>query len=419
MKRILKIVLPVLIVTGASLGAWWMIKSKPEVETKKAEVLPPLVRLMTAEKSDVRYTVYSQGTVSPRTESQLVPEVSGRVMWVSPSFISGGFFEAGDVLLKIDPVDYENAVVLARANVAQSKLSYEMEKAEAEVAREEWADLQGEEEATPLTLRVPQLANAKATYEAAEAALRQAERDLERTEVKALFAGRVRRKNVDVGEFVTVGSPVATLYSVDVAEIRLPVEDRDLAYVDLPLDYRGQTENAPGPEVELIADFAGRQINWQGRIVRTEGEIDAMSRLVHVVAQVRDPYGRSANPGRPPLAVGLYVRAEIRGRLAEDVVVLPRAALHGGATVWVIDEEGRLRFREVEVLRAGRKEVVIGSGLEAGERICLSPLEAVTDGMKVRTGDEDEAGADDKTGDEQAGDAELADTEHDGKGRKS
>jgi RND family efflux transporter MFP subunit len=386
MKLVLMIAIPVLVVAAAVVGAIAMINARPQVETRPPEVLPPLVRVQAVEFVDHSFTVMSQGTVSPRTESQLVPEVSGRVIEVSPSFIAGGFFEADDVLFKIDASDYKQAVSIARAEVAQRKLRLAQEEAEAAVARKEWADL-GEGEATPLTLREPQLADARASLEAAEAALEQAQRDLDRTEVRAPYAGRVRNKSVDLGQFVTRGTPIATLYAVDFAEIRLPLPDNDLAYVDIPLDYRGDKDTNPGPSVTLRADFAGQVFEWQGRIVRTEGEIDPMSRLVHVVAQVDDPYGRGPDPDRPPLAVGVYVRAEIQGREAQNVTVLPRAALHGVNQVWVVDADDRLRFREVSLLRVTRDVIVVESGLEVGERICLSPLEAVTDGMRVRTPD--------------------------------
>jgi RND family efflux transporter MFP subunit len=389
MKWILRIVLPVLVLAVAVIGALAMIRSKPEVETRRPVVLPPLVRAADVTVQDLQLTVKSQGTVAPRTESQLVPEVSGRVIWVDPGFATGGFFEEGDELLKIDPVDFRQAVVRARADVAQKRLRLAQEEAEAQVAREEWSDI-GSGDASPLTLREPQLEEARAALEAAKAALQLAERDLERTVIRAPYAGRIRTKSVDVGQFVTRGTPLATVYAVDYAEIRLPLPDRDLAYLDLPLDYRGYESTDAGPAVVIRANFAGRVHEWSGQVVRTEGEIDARSRMVHVVARVKDPYARGDDPDHPPLAVGMFVEAEIEGRRVADVAVLPRAALRTGGRVFVIDEERRIRFRDVSVLRATEESVVVRSGLEAGERVCLSPLEAVTDGMRVRVFGEEE-----------------------------
>jgi RND family efflux transporter MFP subunit len=384
-SRTLKIVLPVALVVVAALVAAGMIALRPEVETRVAVPQPPLVRAAVVTLADVPLVVRSQGTVRPRTESQLVPEVSGRVIRISSSFAEGAFFEKGEVLLQVDPHDYEQAVVRARGEVARTKLALAREEAEAEVARAEWQDLGAGEAATALTLREPQLEDARAAVASAEANLETAERNLERTKIRAPYAGRVRRKSVDVGQFVTVGTPVATLYSVDFAEVRLPLPDDELAYVELPLHYRGESKGPTGPRVTLEADFAGKTFAWQGTIVRTEGEIDPASRMVHAVAQVKNPYGRGDDPDRPPLAVGLYVEAEIEGITADEVAVLPRAALRGPSQVLVITPGNRLEFRDVDLLRTTRESIYVRDGLADGERVCLSPLEAVTDGMQVRT----------------------------------
>ena len=277
---ILKIILPLAVIGAAVMAALAMIRLRPEVETRIPEVLPPLVRSIKVKLQDVLLTVSSQGTVSPRTESQLVPEVSGRVIWVSPSFAAGGFFEIEEVLLRIDPFDYRQAVVGARADVAGARLRLAQEEAESQVAQREWGDL-GRGDATPLTLRVPQLEDTRAALAAAEANLETAERNLERTKLQAPYSGRLRQKLVDVGQFITVGSPVATIYAVDIAEIRLPLPDNELAFINLPLDYRGDVTTRQGPRVSLTANFAGREHKWEGRIVRTEGEIDPLSRMVH------------------------------------------------------------------------------------------------------------------------------------------
>jgi RND family efflux transporter MFP subunit len=387
-NTLLKILLPIVVLAVAGLAAWAMIASRPEPEVRAPEVPVPLVRAVEVELSDRVLTVESQGTVSPRTESVLVPEVAGRVIEVSPSFVSGGFFEAGEVLLRIDPHDYREALVQARAAVAQAELRVAMEQAEADVARREWEDLGEQGEAPPLTARVPQLAEAEAALAAARSAVSSAERNLDRTEIRAPFDGRVRQKQVDVGQYVAPGTPIGTVYAVDYAEIRLPLPNADLAFVDLPLVFRGDAADARGPEVVLRADFAGRTHEWRGRIVRTEGEIDPRTRMVHAVARVKDPYGHGDDPGRPPLAVGLFVQAEITGQTAKDVAILPRSALRDDGTVLVVDEEDRLRIRPVEVLRAARGEVVISSGLANGERVCLTSLAAVSDGMRVRVAEE-------------------------------
>lgn len=383
MSRLLKTVLPLTIVAVGAIVAVAMIKSRPEPETRATETELPFVRVLEVELEDVPLVVLSQGTVSPRTESTLVPQVAGSVIRVASSFASGGFFERDEVLLEIDAQDYRQAVVQARANVTRAELRLENELAEAEVARNEWDDL-GEGEPTPLTLREPQVAEARAALEAARAALERTVRDLDRTKIRAPYAGRVRSKQVDVGQYVTPGTPLATIYAVDYAEIRLPLPDAELAFIDLPLDYRGEDGSGPRPRVMLRANFAGRAHEWQGRLVRTEGEIDPRSRMIHAVARVKDPYGRGNDRDRPPLAAGLFVDAEIEGRTARSAAVLPRSAVHEEDRVLVLSEDDRLYWRPVEILRRTQDRVIISSGLAEGERVCVSPLAAVTDGMRVR-----------------------------------
>jgi RND family efflux transporter MFP subunit len=255
------------------------------------------------------------------------------------------------------------------------------EEALADVARREW-DRIGDGEPTPLTVREPQLAEARASVASTQKALAQAERDLDRTRVRAPFTGRVKEKLVDAGQFVTRGAPVGRIYAVDYAEVRLPLPGRDLAFLDLPLDGAG---GADAPEVRLTTEFAGERGAWTGRIVRTEGEIDPRTRMVYAVARVENPYRVNGTGARFPLASGLFVEGEIQGRTVSGVVILPRSALRGSNEVLVVDEEDRLHTRRVDVLRAEDDTVVIGDGLSPGERVCLSSLDVVVDGMKVRT----------------------------------
>lgn len=382
--RILRIALPFAFLAVGFYLAWRLIETKPVIETQAREEVVPLVRAIVVNKQDLRLSVASQGTVSPRTVSELVPEVSGRVTYISPSLVAGGFFEKDELLLEIEPHDYELTLVRSQAEVAQARLRLEQEKAEARVAKREWEELGRGEEATPLVLREPQVAQAKAALAAASAVLEQAKRDLERTKIMAPFAGRVSQKSVDIGQYVNRGAPVAQLYSVDVAEVRLPLPDEELAYVKIPLSYRGDSRNVKGPEVLLKARFAGRENVWKGRIVRTGGEIDQSTRMLYAVAEVQDPYGHGDDPRRPPLAVGLFVEAEILGNWLKDAIVLPRAAIRGTDMVYMVDSDHRLRFRTIEVFKRDREFVIVQGGLESGELVCISPMQAVVDGMKVR-----------------------------------
>jgi len=386
----LKVILPFAILAIGALISVVMVKSRAPVPTRPTVEYAPLVRVVEAQPQDLRLKVHTQGTVRARTQTKLVAEVAGTIVRVSDSFASGGFFEKGDVLVEIDASDYRVAVATAEGTVAQAKVRLGTEEAQAEVARNEWAEL-GTGGDSPLATRELQLQEAQAALAAAEAVLEKARRDLARTKVRAPFAGRIRAKLADLGEYVAPGVPVADVYSVDVAEVRLPVPDADLAFLDLPVDYRGVAAQEPGPEVVLFADFAGQRHEWHGRIVRVEGEIDPVSRMVHVVAQVVDPYGKHNENDPLPLAVGMFVQADIMGSMVKEAVVLPRTALRG-EQVLVVDEEQRLRFRDVAILRVEREKAVIIGGLQAGERICVSTLEAVSDGMKVRARGDDNGG---------------------------
>ncbi len=381
MKSRFRVMAPLAALAAGVLGATALIVTGPEVESHTPEPVVPLVRVVTATPGDFEHRVVTHGTVEPRTESELVPEVSGRIEWIAPSFAAGGFFEKDDPLLRIEAADYRTALRRAEANLARAVS--ELRRVTKELARQK--RLVEQKVASDARLDDAENAErvAKAAVEEARAVLEQARRDLDRTEIRAPFDGRVRNERVDVGQFVNRGTAIATIYAVDHAEIRLPIPDAELAFLDLPQLHRGTPETAQGPEVLLHAEFAGGRYTWRGRIVRTEGEIDPRTRMVHVVASVEDPYAADGS-GRPPLAAGLFVEAEILGRRDPSVFVLPRAALRAGNRVLVVDGESRLRWREVEVARRDRERIVVAAGLTEGERVCISPLESAVEGMRVR-----------------------------------
>jgi RND family efflux transporter MFP subunit len=375
-----KLLLPLIaLFVGAGVALLILTSGDQPVQEPSAPPVP-LVRVLTVEPETVRLRVATHGTIAPRTESDLVSQVSGPVVWVSPSLVSGGFFEEGDALLRVDARDY--AVTFERASATLARRLSERDLAAKELARQR--ELEGRAAASEA--RLDDAENAErvsvAALREARALLDQADRDLVRTKILAPFSGRVREKYADVGQFVNRGSRLARIYAIDYAEVRLPVPDDELAFLDLPMVYRGDVLDAEGPSVELSTQFAGQRHTWIGRVVRTEGEIDPRSRMVNVVARIDNPYARSGS--RPPLAVGLFVDAEILGRVAEDVVVLPRIALREGDRVHVVDEDDALRLREVEVLRRESERVLIRAGLESGERVSVSPLAVAMEGMRVR-----------------------------------
>ena len=406
----LKILLPLIVLVAGGVVLKILSSTRSAPQARVPTRVLPRIRAVAVQPGDLRMSIASQGTIRPRTESTLVPQVPGVITWVSDSWASGGFFARDEVLLKIDPTDYELAKAKAEASVAQAELRLAREEQEADVARREWesllkADPSMARKASPLLLRDPQVAEARASLSAARAALEKARLDISRTEIRAAFAGRVRETFADVGQFVNQGTPAARVYSVDFAEVRLPINDRDLRFVNLPLAYRDDTasENRPMPEVLLYARLGGKeQAPWKGQIVRTEGAIDPQSRMIHAVAQVPDPYARS-DEQRPPLAVGLFVRAEISGKTFRNVAVLPREAVREDGRILLLEESGKapegpgaegkkpeprwhLVSRKAVVLRREASEAIIdldSSGLAAGDRVCISVVEVFAEGMPV------------------------------------
>ncbi len=379
-----KTVLPIVIVALGLLGATVLVAARAKVETRPPELTAPLVRIRTVVPEDIRLDVWAQGTVQPRTESNLVSEVDGRVLWVSPDLVSGGFFEKGEPLIRLDATDYELQVARTAATVESTASRLSLARKTLERTRrlaESRAISKLELDDAENGARV-----AEALQREAEAAFQQARRNLDRTEIRAPFDGRVRSENVDVGQFLPKGASIGKIYAVDFAEVRLPLADADLAFLDLDLaDPDGAKR---GPEVDLSAEFAGEIRHWKGRVTRTEGEIDPRSRMVHVIVRVEDPYGTAAAEAGAPLAVGLFVDATIAGRTLADAVALPRAVLRGDDTVLVVDSEERLATRRVDVARKLRDEVILSGGLEPGDRVLLSTVEGATSGLEVRVAED-------------------------------
>jgi RND family efflux transporter MFP subunit len=373
-----KTLLPIVVIVVAGLGAVTLLATSERLTPTQPEPVPPSVRVLDVEPKPVQMVVHAQGTVLPRIETELVPEISGNVVWISPDLVTGGYFDVDEPLLRIDDRDYRNAVERASASISRAEA--ELEFAEFELGRLETLETSDLVSRSALESAMREARVNEAVLRDARVALEQAERDLARTEIRAPFRGLVRSEQIDVGQFVNRGTSIASLYAVDYVEVRLPIADQQLAYLDLPLTPRGELEADAAPSVRLYADFAGRQREWQGRLVRTEAEIDARSRMVQAVARLTA--GDDAHADLPP-PVGLFVQAEIQGRSADNVVVLPRGAIRNENQVLIVDAENRLRFRTVTLLRVYGDEAFISDGLSAGERVCISPLQAVVDGMRI------------------------------------
>ncbi len=393
LKRVITPVAVLIVAIGIGSA---LILSRPEARQQPKPPPVLLVDTVTATRAPTTFTVTTQGEVAPRTRTTLISEVSGQIVSVAPSFVSGGFFAKGDVLVSIDPRIYDARLKRAQAGVAAARTQVATENALAGYALEDWHRLnalrsddywqqanqdQGHNRNTPseLALRKPQLAAALAQLESAEAELVEAQGDLERTTIRAPYHGMVREKLADIGQYVKPGDRLAITFAVDYAEVRLPLTQADLQFLDLP----GGPDSTPVP-VTLTARIAGAERQWAGAVTRTEGVFDSGTRVLHAVAQVQDPYGIGRDRGEP-LRIGTFVNAEIQGIQAGALFAVPRHALYRGTTIWLVDEDNRLRSTEVDIVRADTDQVYVDRGLSEGDRICITPMEQPLPGLPVRT----------------------------------
>ena len=354
-------------------GAAGLSNLKPPPETNEVADVVPLVDVLALEPEDIRFTIASQGTVRPRTETVLSAEISGAIVSISPKFIAGGLFRRGEELLRIDPTNYEVAVKRADAMLKQRQIEFDgAEKLRSQGYRAE-----------------SEFASAAAALAAADADLVNARRNLERTRIRLPYDGMVRAKEADLGQYVNPGTRLGVTFATDFAEVRLPLTDADLGFVDLPSAAEASDDSgAPGPMVALSATQKGRPQTWTAQIVRTEGVVDEKNRVTYVVARIEDPYRLEPESSGAPLPMGSFVVAAIEGTTLQDIIRVPRSALRNNRQLMFVDEENRLRMGDVDVIRSDAEYAYLrNDNLQAG-RISVTVLESPISGMRVRTNDD-------------------------------
>lgn len=381
MKKFLKIIAPVLVL-AVSIGVVQALSAAKPAPEKKEESQRLISLYVDEVKSDmVTISVQTQGEVSPKTEIDLIPQVSGRIVGISESFAEGAEFDAGETLIKIDDTNYKLAVIRAEARVAGAQVAIQRELANAKIKKEHWLDKRNEGEPSAYALNKPQVLEAEALLLSAEADLKEARLNVARTEINVPFLGHVLKKNVGIGQYVTAGSSLGRVFSTDTVEIRLPLTDAQLEELNLPMGFMADAFNAP--IVQFSAHVGNSEHFWTGRIVRTHASVDRQTRLIYAIAEVQDPYGLGSDDGAP-MAVGMFVNADIEGVNSQSALVLPRLALRNANKVYVINDENRLEIRTVEVLSTSKNVVLVTTGVEVGDKVVTSTIPAAVDGMEVR-----------------------------------
>ena len=372
MAKLKRIFIPAVILITGVVGFFAFTAMKKPPEEKVQVDTTPIVAVQTITLAPLTLTVSSHGVVKPKYETELVAQVSGQLVEISDIFVRGAFVKQGQLLARIDPSDYEAALIDAQANLASAQALLETEKAQAKVAEREWQRIK---DMTPseLSLRKPQLAQEMARVKAAKAAVLRAERNLQRTEIKAPYDALIENRNISLGSFVTTGSPIGKLFATAIAEVRLPVADNQLQYLQ---------EQGKQSQVKLIGTYAGKKVQWPAKIVRNEGVIDNTSRMGYLVAQINDPYHLQGKSVLPPLRFGAYINAEIIGLSLAQATRLPRYLVNNGK-VATLDKNSTLKYLTVDIVREEGSNVVISSGLHQGDRIITSSLDYPVDGMKL------------------------------------
>jgi RND family efflux transporter MFP subunit len=369
-EKFIKRVLPALVIVVGILIMFGMKALKTDPEKKPAVKVLPLVKVLEATAETVQLKIEGSGSVRSVSEIALVPQVGGKIIYRSKSMISGGFFNKGDVLYEIDPRDYQLNYEVAAAEVARQEVQIKMEEQENRIAKEEWAhykEANPEESASELTLRKPQMELAQANLKAAQARLRIAKLALDRTKLRAPFNGTVRTKRMDVGQFVSPGMNLADILSTERSEIEVTLDPKYLQYFDF----------ASSPKAKITRSDAASDDFWIGKILQGGGSLDMKSRLMTVTVGIDAPYAK-----KPALITGLYVNLELEGKAANNVVRVPRHAVHDGK-IWLF-KDGKLVITKVSVLKFQDDFAIVEQGIQNGDKIIVTDLDYAVDGMRVK-----------------------------------
>jgi RND family efflux transporter MFP subunit len=384
-----KLLLPLTLIIITAAIIFFIRENPPQSKRGKISKAPQMtVETTTLTPTNYQVVVQSFGTVTPRTQSVLFAQVSGQINKVSKQFRAGGFFEQGDILIQLDDRDHRAEVKIAQASLMSAKQNLQEEGARVKQAKADWKRLGNGKTPNALVLRQPQYEAAKAQVLSAEALLDKVKLSLERTKIVAPYAGRILKKNVDIGQVISSNTQLADIFAVDYVEIRLPIKNKDLPLMKLPEEYRNadekidleDKENLMISNVVITSDLMGKQV-WQGKIVRTESAIDEVSQQLYVVAQIIRPYDSEYNKGAQ-IKMGQYVTAHITGREVQKALVIPSSAIYQGSYVYIVQDNLLMR-KDIELGWQNGSESIVTQGLNAGDELVLTSLGQVSSGTPV------------------------------------
>ncbi len=375
----LQAVLVIVILLVAVFGTYALItlnKHKPKVYD---DYRTPKVHVIKSEFSNQRIDVQTRGLVNSRIALPIQPEISGKIVWVSPKWVNGGFFKKGEKLFSIEKTRFQNDVAQATYQLREAESQLLQELGHAYVAQREWEGrLSKDNEAQrKLALRKPQVASAKARVTSSKESLTSAQLNLKKTDVYAPFDGLLAERAMNAGQFASSGQQAAILYAVDTIEIRVPLTFNQISLIELP-----SIGSSSQQTVKVTADLGSESRSWEGKLVRTEGVLDQRTGILHAVVNVIDPYGLQ-NPQAHPLHIGTFVEVHIPSKSLAKVISLPRHILRTGNTLWVVNEENQLNIRTVTLLPTKGETMHITGGLKAGEQVVISPLTNPIEGKLV------------------------------------
>lgn len=383
-NTLLMVLLSIVLLAVGVLAINWLMATKPEAKKAPLEVWTPNVKVIPLLEKDYTPVIHAEGEVEAATRTMLISEVAGAVTYISPLLEKGNIINEGDVILRVDDSDYKTTLTSTRSTLADAELMLAQEEARALQAARDWKKLGRGNKPTDLVLRKPQIKSARARIDAAQAALKKAERDMAKTTIRAPYTCMVDQKFFDAGAYVSMMGQIAEVSSLNEYEVRLPLNLNEVGYLG--------SDMGVGKEVLLEASIGGEFYQWKGTAVRFEGGVDSSTfSMVMVVSLKRDLTMDNVMFQLPP--VGMFVKAKLKGENMGKVLAIPREALREGNTVWILTDENVLEIVPVKVILSERDQIIISSDkrrqLSSGERVIISPIAIPVNGMKLEVESQD------------------------------